>query len=144
MSLFKVRDLWSTQCGVDETFDPSCLCLVNIGGHSNKIIVGSHNGFLRVFQPSLDNTVSGALSGYKAADLLIEMHLQDPILQVAAGKLVSVLDHVATKADKLCLARCEAGEQNPLAIRSCDVSFLSAEVSKLGVCEIVCEMREIR
>nr|CAD7578040.1 unnamed protein product [Timema californicum] len=85
MSLFKVRDLWSTQCGVDETFDRPSLCLANIGGHSDKIVVGSHNGFLRVFQPS----AGGELSGYKATDLLIETHLQHPILQVAAGKLVS-------------------------------------------------------
>nr|CAD7410442.1 unnamed protein product [Timema poppensis] len=85
MSLFKVRDLWSTQCGVDETFDRSSLCLANIGGPSDKIIVGSHSGFLRVFQPS----IGGELSGYKATDLLIETHLQHPILQVAAGKLVS-------------------------------------------------------
>nr|CAD7576217.1 unnamed protein product [Timema californicum] len=41
--------------------------------------------------------------------------------------------------DKPCLAQSEADEYNPLAIRSCDVSFRSTVVSKLGVCEIVCE-----
>nr|CAD7201117.1 unnamed protein product [Timema douglasi] len=48
----------------------------------------------------------------------------------------SALANYATEADKPCLARCETGEKNILAIRSCDVGFRSAEVSKLVVCEI--------
>ena len=30
MSLFKVRDWWSTKCGLDEEFDRGCMCVSNI------------------------------------------------------------------------------------------------------------------
>jgi hypothetical protein len=89
MSLFKARDLWSAQCGEDETFDRACIVTASLGSRYDKIIVGSHSGYLRVFQPSIvrledDNTV-----GYKPTDLLIEMHLPQPVLQICVGKLVS-------------------------------------------------------
>jgi Bardet-Biedl syndrome 9 protein len=89
MSLFKARDLWSTQCGEDETFDQVCIITTNLGNQYDKIIVGSHSGYLRVYQPSLELLEDGAVNGYKPTDLLIEMHLLQPVLQISVGKLVS-------------------------------------------------------
>ncbi|PSN52233.1 Protein PTHB1 [Blattella germanica] len=89
MSLFKVRDLWTAQCGEDESFDQSCIIISNLGGRCDKIIVGSHSGYLRLYEPSLERLEDGKMVGYKATDLLIEMLLPHPILQIGVGKLVS-------------------------------------------------------
>ncbi|XP_049780719.1 protein PTHB1 [Schistocerca cancellata] len=89
MSLFKARELWSTQCGADETFDQTSITIASIEGASENIIVGSHNGFLYIFQPSTAKSEDGKFIGYKPCDLLIETHLAHPILQVCVGKLVS-------------------------------------------------------
>lgn len=43
-------------------------------------------GYLRIFNPHPVKTGDAA----QAEDLLLEMHLQDPILQVEVGKFVSV------------------------------------------------------
>ena len=45
---------------------------------SNKIVVGSFQGFLRIFEPKKGN--------YKSDHLLIEQNLNDGILQVSLGK----------------------------------------------------------
>jgi Bardet-Biedl syndrome 9 protein len=89
MSLFKARDLWSAQCGEDETFDQACIITANLGSRYDKIIVGSHSGYLRVFQPSIARLEEDKTIGYKPTDLLIEMHLPQPVLQISVGKLVS-------------------------------------------------------
>uniref|UniRef100_A0A0K8RC20 PTHB1 N-terminal domain-containing protein n=1 Tax=Ixodes ricinus TaxID=34613 RepID=A0A0K8RC20_IXORI len=36
MSLFKVREWWSTHCGSDENFDTSCLCIGNADNNPAK------------------------------------------------------------------------------------------------------------
>jgi len=89
MSLFKARDLWITQCGEDETFDQTCVITTNLGHGYDKIIIGSHSGYLRVFQPSIELLEDRTMIGYKPTDLLIEMHLSQPVLQISVGKLVS-------------------------------------------------------
>ena len=89
MSLFKARDLWCTQCGEDETFDQTCIITTNLGDRYDKIIVGSHSGYVRIFQPSVELLEDGTMHGYKPTDLLIEMHLPQPVLQIGVGKLVS-------------------------------------------------------
>ena len=89
MSLFKLKDLWSTQCGKDETFESNGLVIADFFGFGvDCIIVGSQNGLLRIFnpQPDLGNSEQ---SGFKPTDLLIETQLPHPILQVSVGKLVS-------------------------------------------------------
>lgn len=89
MSLFKVRDLWSTKCGKDEIFDQGSLLVANISGDGGEnIIVGSHSGCLRIFNPQLDFE-SGNHEQFKPIDLLIEVQLEQPILQLAVGKFVS-------------------------------------------------------
>ncbi|XP_036897057.1 protein PTHB1 isoform X1 [Sturnira hondurensis] len=105
MSLFKARDWWSTVLGEKEEFDQGCLCLGdvdNTGNGQDKIIVGSFMGYLRIFNPHPMKTGDGA----QAEDLLLEVHLQDPILQVEVGKFVSGTEmlHLAVlHSRKLCV-----------------------------------------
>uniref|UniRef100_A0A8C5ZB02 Bardet-Biedl syndrome 9 n=1 Tax=Marmota marmota marmota TaxID=9994 RepID=A0A8C5ZB02_MARMA len=105
MSLFKARDWWSTVLGEKEEFDQGCLCLADVdnsGSGQDKIIVGSFMGYLRIFNPHPVKTGDGAL----AEDLLLEVHLRDPILQVEVGKFVSGTEmlHLAVlHSRKLCV-----------------------------------------
>nr|XP_045363832.1 protein PTHB1 isoform X3 [Camelus bactrianus] len=83
MSLFKARDWWSAVLGEKEEFDQGCLCLADV-----------------------DNTGNGQGDGAQAADLLLEVHLRDPILQVEVGKFVSGTEmlHLAVlHSRKLCI-----------------------------------------
>ncbi|KAM5190169.1 protein PTHB1 isoform 3-T3 [Callospermophilus lateralis] len=83
MSLFKARDWWSTVLGEKEEFDQGCLCLADV-----------------------DNSGSGQGDGAQAEDLLLEVHLRDPILQVEVGKFVSGTEmlHLAVlHSRKLCV-----------------------------------------
>nr|XP_023420985.1 protein PTHB1 isoform X2 [Cavia porcellus] len=105
MSLFKARDWWSTLLGEKEEFDQGCLCLADVdnsGSGQDKIIVGSFMGYLRIFNPHPVKTGDGA----QAEDLLLEVHLRDPILQVEVGKFVSGTEllHLAVlHSRKLCV-----------------------------------------
>uniref|UniRef100_A0A9L0J2A0 Bardet-Biedl syndrome 9 n=1 Tax=Equus asinus TaxID=9793 RepID=A0A9L0J2A0_EQUAS len=105
MSLFKARDWWSTVLGEKEEFDQGCLCLAdvdNTGNGQDKIIVGSFMGYLRIFNPHPVKTGEGT----QAEDLLLEVHLRDPILQVEVGKFVSGTEmlHLAVlHSRKLCV-----------------------------------------
>ncbi|XP_065740490.1 protein PTHB1 isoform X5 [Phocoena phocoena] len=105
MSLFKARDWWSTVLGEKEEFDQGCLCLAdvdNTGNGQDKVIVGSFMGYLRIFNPHPVKTGDGA----QAEDLLLEVHLRDPILQVEVGKFVSGTEmlHLAVlHSRKLCV-----------------------------------------
>ncbi|XP_073406056.1 protein PTHB1 isoform X1 [Dendrobates tinctorius] len=88
MSLFKARDWWSATLGEDEEFDQGCLSVADVdnsGSGQDKIIVGSYSGFLRIFSPH----PSKAGDGVQAEDLLLEVQLRDPVLQVEVGKFVS-------------------------------------------------------
>lgn len=58
------------------------LCFQNL--FTDKIIVGSFMGYLRIFNPHSVKT-----GGPQAEDLLLEVHLRDPVLQVEVGKFVS-------------------------------------------------------
>ncbi|XP_073921419.1 protein PTHB1 isoform X7 [Castor canadensis] len=105
MSLFKARDWWSTVLGEKEEFDQGCLCLADVdnsGNGQDKIIVGSFMGYLRIFNPHPVKTGDEA----QAEDLLLEVHLRDPILQVEVGKFVSGTEmlHLAVlHSRKLCV-----------------------------------------
>uniref|UniRef100_A0A8C7B605 Bardet-Biedl syndrome 9 n=1 Tax=Neovison vison TaxID=452646 RepID=A0A8C7B605_NEOVI len=105
MSLFKARNWWSTVLGEKEEFDQGCLCLGdvdNTGNGQDKIIVGSFMGYLRIFNPHPVKTGDGA----QAEDLLLEVHLRDPILQLEVGKFVSGTEmlHLAVlHSRKLCV-----------------------------------------
>jgi Bardet-Biedl syndrome 9 protein len=92
MSLFKTRDWWSTTCGEGEVFDHGCLKLSNINDNPEKkdlIIVGSYNGLLRVYNPSVVKDKNGNINNaFKAHDLIIEKSFPAPILQVETGRFV--------------------------------------------------------
>jgi len=54
MSIFQNKEWWSTRVGENEEFDPNHLCVANIDNAQNatqKIIVGSYSGKLRVYKP---------------------------------------------------------------------------------------------
>jgi len=51
----------------------------------DKIIVGSYMGYLRIFNPHPVKPGDGA----QAEDLLLEVQLREPILQVEVGRFVS-------------------------------------------------------
>ncbi|XP_014787974.1 protein PTHB1 isoform X2 [Octopus bimaculoides] len=93
MSLFKVRDWWSTKVGVEEEFDQGCLCVANIinGEQQDQIITGSFQGMLRIYNPQPTKTDHG-WSGFSPQHLLLETPFQLPILQISAGQFVSGTD----------------------------------------------------
>ncbi|XP_014804984.1 PREDICTED: protein PTHB1-like [Calidris pugnax] len=105
MSLFKARDWWSTTLGEKEEFDQGCLCVADVdnsGSGQDKIIVGSYMGYLRIFNP---HPVKPG-EGIQPEDLLLEVQLQEPILQVEVGKFVSGTEglHLAVlHCRKLCV-----------------------------------------
>uniref|UniRef100_A0A8B9QXE4 Bardet-Biedl syndrome 9 n=1 Tax=Apteryx owenii TaxID=8824 RepID=A0A8B9QXE4_APTOW len=103
MSLFKARDWWSTVLGEKEEFDQGCLCVADVvNSGQDKIIVGSYMGYLRIFNPH--PTKPG--DGVQAGDLLLEVQLREPILQVEVGKFVSgteVLHLAVLHCRKLCV-----------------------------------------
>jgi len=55
---------------------------------TDKIVIGSYHGILRIFNPKPTKTDSG-WSGFRPEDVLLESSLQSPILQIEAGKYVS-------------------------------------------------------
>ncbi|XP_059704475.1 protein PTHB1 isoform X3 [Haemorhous mexicanus] len=105
MSLFKARDWWSTILGEKEEFDQGCLCVADVdnsGSGQDKVIVGSYNGYLRIFNP---HPVKPG-DEVQPEDLLLEVQLREPILQVEVGKFVSGTEglHLAVlHCRKLCV-----------------------------------------
>ena len=68
MSLFKAKELWQTQCGEGEEFDLRSLCIGNVDNSANgetKIIVGSLQGFIRVY--------NAQHKGYRLEHLMLEV-----------------------------------------------------------------------
>lgn len=84
MSLFKTRDWWSTSCGNgDEEFDVGCLAIGNVDeAHDGgaKIVTGSFSGTVRVYAPKERD--------YKVDDLLLEVDLKWPVIQLEVGRFV--------------------------------------------------------
>ena len=84
MSLFKVREWWQTNCGMDEEFDRKSLCIGNLDNDfrnpNYKIATGSFSGYLRMYFPQR--------KGARPEDMLLEQHLGFPILQIAFGKFI--------------------------------------------------------
>ncbi|CAI6367804.1 unnamed protein product [Macrosiphum euphorbiae] len=87
MSLFKVRDCWSTVCGRGETFGCDALAVDDLfGADEDNIILGSLDGVLRVY--GVHSTPPPDFQ-YSPSDLLIEVQTDSPVLQVCTGKLIS-------------------------------------------------------
>lgn len=88
MSLFKSREIWSSQCGRDESYDEGCMVVADILSPSlDCIVVGSQSGLVQIFQPQSDSESDA--EGFRPTDLLIETQLPNPVIQLAVGKLVS-------------------------------------------------------
>eukprot|EP00736_Rhodelphis_marinus_P008702 Rmarinus@m.17603 len=84
MSLFKVRDWWTTKVGEEEEFDIGSICVGNVDNNpdgATKVVVGSFQGFLRVYLPRNGE--------FRVEDLLFEKDLEQPILQVEIGQFLS-------------------------------------------------------
>lgn len=88
MSLFKTREFWSTECDVDEKFDQNSLLIDKFNLPTDFLVIGSHNGILRIFNPA-SHVVDGSIDSYKPTDLFIEKLFSTPILQLGCGRLVS-------------------------------------------------------
>ena len=89
MSQFKAREYWNTVAGDSrEQFNPQSMCVGDCenDGSGDKILVGSLNGTLRIYKPSV--------SGYASEDTLLEKNLGSPILQVACGIFASRTEEV--------------------------------------------------
>ncbi len=52
----------------------------------DKIVVGSHSGILRIYNPS--SSESDSVTNNHAIDLLLEKNLGMPIVQIEIGKFV--------------------------------------------------------
>lgn len=72
-----------------EEFDFGCLCLGNIDNSvppCEKIIVGSLEGIIRIYNPSKPQ--------YRIEDLILEESLGHPILQLLAGRFIPSTESV--------------------------------------------------
>ena len=56
---------------------------------TDKVIVGSFHGFLRIFNPRPVKHDDGSWSGFRPEDVMVETQLQFPILQVEAGIFIA-------------------------------------------------------
>lgn len=84
MSLFKTRDWWCTKCGNGDEFDHGSLAVGNVDDAQDggvKIVTASFSGMIRVYAPKERD--------YKVDDLVLEVDLKLPILQVEVGVFVS-------------------------------------------------------
>lgn len=79
MSIFKVKEFWSTSIGSGD-YDAGGLVCGSLDG-GIKIITGSFEGMVRIYNPSQ--------RGYKADDLILEEDLGYPILQMKLGAFVA-------------------------------------------------------
>lgn len=82
MSLFKLKEWWSTKLGCEQ-FSEGGLAVGNIhiaGGNEPKIVTGSLQGRLRVHDPQFSTD--------DARTLLLDSQLNAPIIQLKIGNLV--------------------------------------------------------
>ncbi|KAL1498065.1 hypothetical protein ABEB36_008922 [Hypothenemus hampei] len=89
MSLFKIRQFWSSTCEENENFDQNSLMVASVNSQFDYIITSSHNGVLRIFKPSCESNENGIFRGFQPNDSIIEKIFDTPILQTACGKLLS-------------------------------------------------------
>jgi len=89
MSLFSSREWWTVAPGVDEEFGPGCVAVGNLDNDASsglKIATGSFNGTLRVYSPRQREA--------KLEDLMLEVSLDLPILQLSAGRFLADSERV--------------------------------------------------
>ncbi|ERL86761.1 hypothetical protein D910_04167 [Dendroctonus ponderosae] len=89
MSLFKIRQFWSTTSEDDEYFDHNSLLVAKINSDFDYVVTGSQSGVLRIFCPNCEVSENGTYAGFNPNDVIVEKILDHPILQVGSGRLVS-------------------------------------------------------
>ncbi|KAL4441100.1 hypothetical protein ABPG74_002050 [Tetrahymena malaccensis] len=105
MSLFQTKEWWNTRISGNEEFDDKHLLVANIDNnpqHQDRIVVGSFQGFLRIYAPKKGE--------FSIDDMIFEQNFNEPIIQVGCGYyspnagllLLSVLFF-----KKLCIFECE-------------------------------------
>lgn len=89
MSLFKACTWWNTQCpDYEQNYDSYLLHCCRFGlenGEKDCLVVGSHAGYLNIFQPIKTVETNNSVNEFKPTDLLLELKLPSPILQVTSG-----------------------------------------------------------
>lgn len=127
MTLFHLREFWTTNCGnEEEEFDKCSMCICNIDNcpsgygkkvtescsiffakpeFADKIITASFNGILRVYRIELSQTNKSEQNHFQPSDLLLEVDLKSPIVQIAAGILLAStnIQLAVLHAEKLCV-----------------------------------------
>ncbi|KAI6661553.1 Protein PTHB1-like isoform X1 [Oopsacas minuta] len=102
MSLFKVNTFWNTSpvWQQQENFDFNAFCVNSYSTNTSSkigsiLITGSYQGVLRVYSPSYDkDRVYENTDGLdRGQDLLLEMLLPHPILQIETGRFVAGTEH---------------------------------------------------
>ncbi|KAL1423985.1 hypothetical protein MTO96_020584 [Rhipicephalus appendiculatus] len=62
------------------------------GQQNDQIIVGSHSGVLRVYQPTCAQTEDGTFENFRPQHMLLEFQMAQAILHVLLGQFVSASD----------------------------------------------------
>ncbi|VDQ03811.1 unnamed protein product [Trichobilharzia regenti] len=101
MSLFKLRDIWSTQVNRNSDEDEFCLKLSplhNLNKSQYFILVGTFSGILSIFLPRARECATAAdgddlfCQSQHCEDLCLEYHVEHPILSIDCGHLVTESD----------------------------------------------------
>jgi Bardet-Biedl syndrome 9 protein len=90
MSVFQLHEWWGIKVAEEEEFDQCCFGVGNIDNSSppsNKIVVGSLDGVLRMYHPTRPN--------FRVEDLVMEENLNKPIIQLAVGRFIPASDTLA-------------------------------------------------
>jgi Bardet-Biedl syndrome 9 protein len=83
MSVFQLQEWWSVKVAEDEEFDLNCFDIGNVDNSvtlTNKVVVGSLKGVLRMYNPNRPN--------YRVEDMVMEENLEKPILQLSVGRFI--------------------------------------------------------
>lgn len=89
MSVFQLDEWWHVQTSLTEEFDIGCLAVGNVDNSNppvDKIVLGSQQGMLRVYNPVRPQ--------YRVEDLVLEEPLGDPILQLLLGQFIPSDDSI--------------------------------------------------
>ena len=94
MSLFKTKELWSVEnLHNNESFSASSLAffpstdLITNSAYTDLIFTASLEGFLRLFHVVPNASEEQLDNAAKASNLLLEVNLNQPILQIEVGNL---------------------------------------------------------
>ena len=82
MSLFQSKVWWTTKIAANQEFDAGQMAVGRFGtkDENSRIVVGSFDGFIRVFEPRE--------GGFKPSHLILEKEEGRPVLQLMAFRFV--------------------------------------------------------